>query len=103
MYQRAANDRRFADNQVADYGRANANVSYAWVARYTVGFLDAYLKDDASAMTFLKSAPAENGVPKHFCLRISARHNRCLDPIPAQKRPHSMQPGRTSHRNATHH
>lgn len=66
MYQRAESEQRFAENQVADYGRDDANVSYAWVARYTLGFLDAYLKDDASAMTFLKNTPAENGVPKHF-------------------------------------
>lgn len=66
MYQRAESDRRFAENQVADYGRGDVNVSYAWMARYTLGFLDAYLKDDASAMTFLKNTPAENGVPKHF-------------------------------------
>lgn len=66
MYQRAESDQRFAENQVADYGRGDTNVSYAWVARYTLGFLDASLKDDASAMTFLKNTPAENGVPKHF-------------------------------------
>jgi dienelactone hydrolase len=66
MYQRAESERRFAENQVADYGRGDTNVSYAWVARYTLGFLDAYLKDDASAMTFLKNTPAENGVPKHL-------------------------------------
>lgn len=66
MYQRAESDQRFAENQVADYGRGDANVSYAWVARYTLGFLNAYLKGDASAMTFLKNTPAENRVPKHF-------------------------------------
>jgi len=66
MYQRAQGDRRFAENQVADYGRDDVNASYAWVARYTLGFLDAYLKADAPAMAFLGKTPAENGVAEHF-------------------------------------
>ena len=51
---------------MADYGREDANTSYAWVARYTLNFLDAYLKHDASAKAVLEKTPAENGVPKHF-------------------------------------
>jgi dienelactone hydrolase len=70
MYQRKKNQQQFAEDQVADYGRDDANVSYAWVARYTLRFLDAYLKSDASATTFLKNIPTDNGVPKHF---ISAK------------------------------
>ncbi|MFZ0520389.1 MAG: hypothetical protein WAL95_05170 [Candidatus Acidiferrales bacterium] len=66
MFQRRESAQRFAENQVADYGREDANTSYAWVARYTLGFLDAYLKHDASARAFLEKTPAENGVPKHF-------------------------------------
>jgi len=66
MFQRRENTQRFAQNQVADYGREDANTSYSWVALYTLNFLDFYLKHDASAKAFLEKTPAENGVPKHF-------------------------------------
>ncbi len=66
MFQRRESAQRFAENQVADYGRDDANTSYAWVARYTLDFLDAQLKHDASAKAFLEKAPSDNGVPKHF-------------------------------------
>lgn len=66
MFQRRENAQRFAENQVADYGRGDANISYAWVALYTLKFLNACLKHDASAKAFLGRTPAENGVPKHF-------------------------------------
>jgi len=66
MFQRRESVQRFAENQVADYGREDANTNHAWVALYTLKFLDAYLKHDASANAFLEKTPAENGVPKHF-------------------------------------
>ncbi len=66
MFQRRESAQRFAENQVADYGRDDANTSYAWVALYTLKFLDAYLKHDAWAKAFLEKTPVENGVPKHF-------------------------------------
>ena len=66
MFQRRESAQRFAENQVADYGRDDANTSYGWVALYTLNFLHAYLKHDASAKAFLERPPAENGVPKHF-------------------------------------
>jgi pimeloyl-ACP methyl ester carboxylesterase len=66
MFQRRETAPRFAENQVADYGREDANTSYAWAALYTLKFLDAYLKHDASAKAFLAKTPAENQVPKHF-------------------------------------
>jgi dienelactone hydrolase len=50
----------------ADYGRKDGMIGYSWVARYTLAFLDAYLKRDVVAKTFLKRTPAENGVPKHL-------------------------------------
>jgi dienelactone hydrolase len=50
----------------ADYTRADGTTAYAWVARYTLHFLDAYLKQDAAAMAWLKKTPAENGAPAHF-------------------------------------
>ena len=51
--------------QEADYDRQDGVIGYAWVARYTREFLDAYLKHDAPAQQFLKNTPADNGVPKH--------------------------------------
>jgi tetratricopeptide (TPR) repeat protein len=49
-----------------DYSRADGIVGYAWIARYTLEFLNAYLKHDAQAMAFLKKTPAEVGVPPHM-------------------------------------
>jgi dienelactone hydrolase len=46
-------------------GRENAVTGYTWLARYTRKFLDAYLKGDQTATSFLKATPAENGVPAH--------------------------------------
>jgi dienelactone hydrolase len=66
MFQRMKNAATFAEDQVADYGREDANTSYSWVALYVLQFLDAYVKHDAPAKAFLGRAPAENGVPKHI-------------------------------------
>ena len=66
MFQRRESAKRFEENQVADYGREDANTNHAWVALYTLKFLDAYLKHDATGKAFLQKTPAENGVPKHF-------------------------------------
>lgn len=56
----------FPEYQKADYGREDCYTGYAWVARYTLQFLNAYLKHDTAAMAYLKRKPAENGAPKHF-------------------------------------
>jgi hypothetical protein len=67
MYQR--NEEIWKDypsSHKGDYSRADGIVGYAWVARYTLEFLDAYLKHDAQAMAFLKKTPAEVGVPPHM-------------------------------------
>jgi tetratricopeptide (TPR) repeat protein len=56
----------YPNSRKGDYSRADGTVGYGWVARYTLEFLDAYLKQDAGAMGFLKKAPAENGVPPHM-------------------------------------
>ena len=39
------------------------STSYNWVARYTLEFLNAYLKHDSAAMDFLKNPVTKNGVP----------------------------------------
>jgi len=67
IYQRNENSwKEFASNEKADYGREEGILGYAWMARYTLDFLNAYLKRDASAMAWLKKTPAENGAPQHF-------------------------------------
>src|SRR5579871_1241607 len=67
MYQRNEDVwKGFRDNHKGDYEREDGISGYAWMARYTLQFLDAYLKHEASAMAYLKKTPAENGVPKHF-------------------------------------
>ena len=83
MFQRRESAQRFAENRVADYGREDANTSYAWVALYTLKFLDAYLKHDASAKGFLERNPAENGVPKHF-MGITSRPAQKVSPAKAK-------------------
>jgi tetratricopeptide (TPR) repeat protein len=67
MYQRNEEIwKGFPEQQIADYDRADGIAGYAWIARYTVHFLDAYLKHDAAAMAWIKKTPAENGAPNHF-------------------------------------
>ena len=83
MFQRRESAQRFAENQVADYGRDDANTSHAWVALYTLNFLNAYLKHDASAKAFLERTPVENGVPKHF-MGVSFRPAQKVSPPKAR-------------------
>jgi hypothetical protein len=67
MYQRNEDIwKGYPRSHKGDYSRADGIVGYAWVARYTMEFLDAYLKHDARAMAFLKQTPAEVGVPPHM-------------------------------------
>lgn len=67
MYQRNEDTwKGFAEQRKGDYDREDGMVGYAWVARYTLHFLDAYLKHDANALAWLKKTPAENGAPKHL-------------------------------------
>ena len=67
MYQRNEDIwKDYPSSRKADYSRADGIVGYAWVARYTLEFLDADLKHDAQAMAFLKKTPAEVGVPPHM-------------------------------------
>jgi pimeloyl-ACP methyl ester carboxylesterase len=63
IFQRRESAQRFAENQVADYGRDDANTSYAWIALYSLNFLDAYLKHDASATVFLARTRPRMGFP----------------------------------------
>jgi tetratricopeptide (TPR) repeat protein len=67
MYQRNEDAwKGFAEQRKGDYDREDGVVGYAWIALYTLHFLDAYLKHDANSLAWLKKTPAENGVPKHL-------------------------------------
>jgi pimeloyl-ACP methyl ester carboxylesterase len=48
-----------------DYRREDGVPGYALVARYTQQFLDAYIKHEPAAMSYLKQAPSGAGVPAH--------------------------------------
>lgn len=79
MFQRRKTPERFAEDQIADYGRDDANTGHAWSARYVLAFLDAYLRHDRAAQAFLKATPAENGVPRHF-MAVTFRAARASPP-----------------------
>jgi tetratricopeptide (TPR) repeat protein len=64
MFQRRGNSFNRSVGDTLEDGMAG----YQWVARYTREFLDAYLKHDANAMTFLKKTPADNHVPRHVMI-----------------------------------
>ena len=76
----------FPHLQESDYGREDESIGYAWVARYTREFLDAYLKGSSSSSTFLKNTPMENGVPLHVM---------AVEYHPAQSMPASFTSFRT--------
>ena len=56
----------------ADYGPEYGIEGYGWVARYTLSFLNAYLKHEGAAAEFLKKPPQQVGVPPRF-LTVSYR------------------------------
>jgi hypothetical protein len=67
MYQRNENTwKQYAEFQVGDFTRADGIPGYAWMARYTLAFLNAYLKHDAASLAWLKRTPGENGAPQHL-------------------------------------
>jgi len=66
MFMRMKDAATFAEDEVADYGRNDANIGYSWVSLYVLQFLNAYVHHDAAAKAFLGKTPAENGVPRHI-------------------------------------
>lgn len=59
------------DDEYNEYTPAEVSQSHGWMARYTLQFLDAYLKEQAPAKAFLSKPPRQNGVPDHL-LTVSA-------------------------------
>jgi pimeloyl-ACP methyl ester carboxylesterase len=67
LYQRSARFKKEGIQFVpADYSLEDGAISYNWIARYTMEFLNEYLKNDSQAGAFLRRTPAENGVPQHL-------------------------------------
>jgi len=58
---RFANDKRFGE-----YSRDEVSMAHSWSARYVERFLDAYLKNDATAVAFLDNHPSANKAPAHM-------------------------------------
>jgi len=57
---------RFAsDKMYNQYPRAEVNRAFGWSATYVLRFLDAYLKHDATAKTFLTKPLEQNGIPAY--------------------------------------
>lgn len=54
------------DDAYNDYTAAEVSQAHGWMARYTLQFLDAYLKQQADAKAFLSKPPRQNGVPGHL-------------------------------------
>ena len=66
----------------AEYSRAEVEAAYHWTCRYTLEFLNANLKDDATGRQFLNRTPTQNGVPAHMARQyhLPARSG----PVPTQ-------------------
>ncbi len=67
------------DSDFGDYSRSEVVQAHSWAVRYTARFLDAYLKDDAAARTFIANKPAANGVPAHM-MSIDVRRGSGVPP-----------------------
>lgn len=55
-----------SEQRFGEYSRDEAALAYGWMEKYVLAFLDAYLKGDAAALTFMNGAPKANGVPPHL-------------------------------------
>jgi dienelactone hydrolase len=71
-YQRFALDTGWG---FANYTRAETSLAYSWMARYVQRFLDATLKHDTSALSFIDNKPDANGVPAHWATMQHHRAN----------------------------
>ena len=71
----------YLDDELPGYAWDEGSASYRWVARYTLWFLDAYLKHDAPSLARLKAAPATNGVPRHV-MNASFRAANTANAVP---------------------
>ncbi|TGD83218.1 alpha/beta fold hydrolase [Hymenobacter wooponensis] len=76
---------RAAQQQLSkDYSRAEVEKAYYWTCQYTLHFLNANLKGDATGRQFLDRTPTQNGVPAHMARQYH---------LPAQLGPAPTQAG----------
>lgn len=69
-------NQRFAqDGDFGNRSRDEVAQAYGWAARYTLRFLDAQLKEDAAARTFIAATPAANGAPANM-LAVDIRRKK---------------------------
>lgn len=61
------------EQRFGEYSRDEALLAHGWMGRYVLAFLDAYLRNDASAVKFINERPGANGVPAHL-LAVDVRH-----------------------------
>lgn len=54
------------EERFGEYSREEALVAHGWMGRYVRAFLDAYLRNDAASLAFLRNKPAANEVPAHL-------------------------------------
>lgn len=47
--------------------------SYKWLSIYTLHFLNTYLKNDQTSLTFLENTPKQNGIPSNLISRASKK------------------------------
>jgi tetratricopeptide (TPR) repeat protein len=71
-------DSDFSD--FGDYSRIEVNLQHGWAARYTLRFLDAYLKGDPGGLAFINNTPAANHAPAHTMVTDIRRHNGSVPP-----------------------
>jgi len=57
-----------------DYSIDEISLAHSWVARYVNHFLNAYLKNDSTSLTFLNNTPARNKVPAHM-MSVDVHHS----------------------------
>lgn len=77
-YLRIESDEGFS--AASDYSRDDINLQHSWAARYTLHFLDAYLKGDSAGLAFINNTPAANGAPAHTMVTDIRRHKGSVPP-----------------------
>ena len=71
---------RFASDRMFDqYPRPDVNRAHGWMADYVLRFLDAYLKEDGAAKTWLNAPPASHGMPA-YAVTMEARPGAAAPP-----------------------
>lgn len=68
------------DNEFGDYTRDEIALAHSWAARYTLQFLDAYIKHDAAGMAFINNTPAANKAPPHMMVARTQRSSGMAAP-----------------------